>query len=91
MDCLGDYQKAARIFEDLHPGVIDEKTKGEFEESMKKFDEKNVKIIELLINKFPEIINQRNKDSKTGFLLACQRGNYKIVDFLLSKNPNVIY
>ena len=51
---------------------------------MKIFEDENIKILELLINEFPEIINQRDRDSKTGFLLACQRGNYKIVYFLLS-------
>ena len=55
----------------MYPGTIDEKSKTEFEESMKIFEDKNIKTLELLIYKFPEIINQRDKDSKTGFLLAC--------------------
>ena len=74
----------------MYPGTIDEKSKREFEESMKIFEDKNIKILELLINEFPEIINQRDRDSKTGFLLACGVGNYKIVDFLLNQYPNII-
>lgn len=48
-------------------------------------------VVEKIIQKHPELINQMNKDGETPLMLAVERGHEKVTRLLLSKgaNPNL--
>ena len=47
-------------------------------------------VVEFLITKYPDIINQRNNFGVTGFLFACKTSKKEVVELLLTKYPDII-
>lgn len=57
--------------------------------SKKPVIKRNYEIIQLLLDKNPEL-NLQSKDGKTALTLAIQRNNINIVKLLLKKDPNLL-
>ena len=52
---------------------------------------KNSKIVKLLVENYPSIVNQKDKDGVTGFMFACSNNNnLETIKLLLNKYPEII-
>ena len=38
----------------------------------------------------PSIVEQKNKDGNTGFLIACSYGNDNIIKYMMIMNPSIV-
>ena len=42
-------------------------------------DKNYIKIVEILIHKYPQVIDQKNEDDETGYMIACDNDHFEIV------------
>ena len=49
----------------------------------------SLEVVELLLEKYPDIISQKNKYGDTGFIYACYN-SLEVVKLLLEKYPDII-
>ena len=49
----------------------------------------SLEVVKLLLEKYPDIINQKNKYGWTGFMYACLCIGLKVVELLLEKYPDI--
>ena len=47
-------------------------------------------VVKLLLEKYSDIINQKDNNGWTGFLYACSYNTLEIIKLLLKKHPDII-
>ena len=50
----------------------------------------SLKLIELLLERYPDIINQKDNKGWTGFMIACEYNSLEVIELLLTKYPDII-
>ena len=51
----------------------------------------NKETVDLLIEKYPNIIEQKNNHGRTGLMKACYYDNIEIVKLFIKRYPDIIY
>ena len=50
----------------------------------------SLEVVKLLLQKHPDIINEKDKDGGIGFMYACSNNSLEVVKLLLEKYPDIV-
>ena len=50
----------------------------------------NLEVVQLLIDKYPSIVDQKSDNGRTGFIEACIWNNLEVVQLLIDKFPSIV-